>query len=185
MKGAEAVVSSKDLPPATFRTTVLMNVTDDPSGPHRPRRHFFDWSASPEEPSGPAENNVPRQLVMSSRLTGDEYEDGLSLRLYYVGPGVGAPRHYHDSDQIIVVLEGELTVGKRRLGPGAGYFTQSGQQYSFKAGPRGCRFLEFRPNTWFNVIPAEGVATSDGGWDDSANDEQLEAETEAAVSTRA
>jgi hypothetical protein len=146
--------------------------------------HFFDWNEIPEEQAPTAENNVPGQVVIAQGLTGDEYEDGLSLGLYYVGPGVGAPRHYHDSDQIIVVLEGELTVGKRRLRTGAGYFTKRGQQYSFKAGPRGCRFLEFRPTTWFNVIPAEGVvASSDGGWADAATDDELDAETEAAVSS--
>jgi hypothetical protein len=143
---------------------------------------FFDWNELPEEPAPTAENNVPGQLVIAQGLTGDEYEDGLSLGLYYVGPGVGAPRHYHDSDQIIVILEGEMTVGKRRLRAGAGYFTKSGQQYSFKAGPRGCRFLEFRPNTWFNVIPADGVsASTDGGWADSASVDDVEAVTAEAV----
>jgi hypothetical protein len=53
------------------------------------------------------------------------------------------------------VLEGVLIHGNKHMHPGEGYFTRAGATYSFKAGPAGVKFLEFRPKTNFKTVMAE------------------------------
>lgn len=82
-------------------------------------------------------------------------EDGMSLGAYWFEPNFTMPRHHHDTDQIVYVVEGELHQGKRVLKPGDGYFTKAGTTYAFKAGPEGCRILEFRGVTNFATVFVE------------------------------
>lgn len=82
-------------------------------------------------------------------------EDGLSLGAYWFEPDFVMPRHHHDTDQIVLVVEGELHQGKRVLKPGSGYFTKAGVPYTFRAGPQGCRILEFRDVTMFSTVFVE------------------------------
>lgn len=77
-------------------------------------------------------------------LVSDPDGDGMSLASYRLAPNHIIQRHWHDSDQIIFVLEGEIWQGNRCIRPGQGYFTKSGATYSIKAGPAGVKFLEFR-----------------------------------------
>ena len=54
--------------------------------------------------------------------------------------------HSHDLDEIIYVLAGELHLGARILTAGSSVFIPGGTLYSFKTGPDGLRFLNFRPH---------------------------------------
>ena len=59
--------------------------------------------------------------------------------------------HAHPADEIIYVLEGEMIMGRKRLGPGASAFIAGHTLYGFRSGPEGLRFLNFRgdSNTHF------------------------------------
>jgi len=53
-------------------------------------------------------------------------------------------RHFHDSDEIIVVRRGGLVIGRRTLGPGSALAVDENVIYSHGAGPDGLDFLNFR-----------------------------------------
>jgi quercetin dioxygenase-like cupin family protein len=59
-------------------------------------------------------------------------------------PGYHVPRHSHNCDQLVTVVEGELRHGNRRLGPGQSYFTPAGVGYATDAGPEGLTIMEVR-----------------------------------------
>ena len=52
--------------------------------------------------------------------------------------------HAHAADEIIYILEGELQIGRKRLGPGASVFVAGHTLYGFRSGAEGVRFLNFR-----------------------------------------
>jgi hypothetical protein len=56
------------------------------------------------------------------------------------------------------VLEGEMIVGARRLTAGCSVFIPGHTLYSFKAGPDGLRFLNFRPHKVSGLITEEELA---------------------------
>ena len=88
-------------------------------------------------------------------LYADFEHDGISLGVYTFPPNFSFPRHWHDCDQIVFVLEGSVSTGNKQLRPGEGYYTRAGATYSFTAGPRGVRFMEFRPVTNFRTVFVE------------------------------
>ena len=53
--------------------------------------------------------------------------------------------HSHDEDEIILVVEGELRAGSHVVGAGGSMYVEGGTVYSFRAGPEGLRFFNFRP----------------------------------------
>jgi hypothetical protein len=96
------------------------------------------------------ENTCDMQILYS-----DSENNGMSLGCYSFPPNFTFPLHWHDSDQIILVQRGTLYHGNRAMKPGAGYFTRAGATYSFRAGPEGVSFFEFRPVTNFRTVFAE------------------------------
>jgi hypothetical protein len=70
--------------------------------------------------------------------------DGYSLQCVRYAPGAYVPRHHHDVAQIALVLQGEVSLGNRRVGPGAGYYTPPGGDYAVQVGPEGVTMVEFR-----------------------------------------
>lgn len=134
------------------------------------RLEFFDAAEMPEIPVEGVENisEFPDEIrdgVDIAGFFGDRIayqplvvrpdDNGLSMIAYRFAPNTLLPRHWHDTPQIILVLEGELHLGNRVLGPGAGYFTEPEQVYSSKAGPEGCRIVEFRDATQFRTVFVE------------------------------
>ena len=85
-------------------------------------------------------------------LLADPDNDGMSAGCYYFEPNFVMPRHYHDTDQVVLVVEGELRQGNKVLKPGSGYFTPAGSPYAFTAGPAGCRIIEFRDRSNFRTV---------------------------------
>ncbi len=73
--------------------------------------------------------------------------DGESLQLFRVelGPNADIEPHAHTEDEIAYVLDGEIRLGSRILGPGDALYVAKDTLYSFKTGPDGCTFLNFRP----------------------------------------
>jgi len=58
--------------------------------------------------------------------------------------GYYVPPHYHSEDEIIVITDGQMQVGARFLGVGGAIAIAERAAYSFRAGPEGLSFINFR-----------------------------------------
>jgi hypothetical protein len=77
-------------------------------------------------------------------------------------PNFTLPRHFHNFDQLVFVLEGEAWQGNRRFGPGEGWSTPARHPYAVSAGPEGCHTVEVRTDplaelttNWLEDNPAK------------------------------
>jgi quercetin dioxygenase-like cupin family protein len=107
---------------------------------------------------GSAEDLWPAEfgarLLSASRLTVPFCHDtagGFSLVTVEFAPGFLVARHSHSSDCLYYIVEGEISLGKRVLGPGDGFFLPADHPYGYRAGPRGVKLLEFRHATAFDT----------------------------------
>jgi quercetin dioxygenase-like cupin family protein len=66
-------------------------------------------------------------------------------------------RHFHTEDEIIVVLDGCLKLGRQELRLGDAVAIDANTMYTFKTGADGLRFINFRPSEPYVVM-----ATPDG-----------------------
>ncbi|HIC35105.1 MAG TPA: hypothetical protein EYM33_09810 [Pseudomonadales bacterium] len=73
-------------------------------------------------------------------------EGGMNLVHVWFGPNFPLFRHSHPKygDCLYYVVAGEVILGRRRLGPGSGFFVPNGMPYKYTAGPAGVELLEFR-----------------------------------------
>jgi uncharacterized cupin superfamily protein len=71
-------------------------------------------------------------------------EDELQLFEIRVQPNVTAAAHAHAEDEIIYVVSGELTFGSQVLTAGHSVYIPGMTLYSFRSGPEGTHFLNFR-----------------------------------------
>ncbi len=108
----------------------------------------------------PAERDADVRLLH----TGDG--NGLQLFEASIAPDAEISLHAHAEDEIIYILEGELLIGRKRLGPGASAFIAGNTLYGFRSGTAGVRFLNFRGrgNTSF-ITQAEFLAGRAGATD--------------------
>jgi len=94
--------------------------------------------------------------------------DGYSLLSVRYPASAKVARHRHDVAQIVLVLEGELWQGNRRLPAGSGYYTPPNAPYRLQAGSEGALVLEFRHNPmtfttdWLDDEPEVRRISSDG-----------------------
>jgi quercetin dioxygenase-like cupin family protein len=160
---------SIDQTPPAQKAEVFGNLGSEQSSGKR--LQFFDVHATPvvsvvnaeqycEYPESITESDVDLHAFHENTcdmqiLYADAENDGLSLGAYTFPANFTFPRHWHDSDQIIYVLEGVLRHGNKVMHPGEGYYTKAGATYSFTAGPAGVKFLEFRPVTNFRTVMVE------------------------------
>lgn len=81
--------------------------------------------------------------------------NGMSLVHVWFGPNFELFRHSHPKygDCLYYVVAGELTLGKRRLGPGSTFFLPNGMPYKYTAGPAGVELLEFRAGGGVDEAP--------------------------------
>lgn len=79
-------------------------------------------------------------------LFGQPGPNGMSLVHVWFGPNLPLFRHSHPryGDCLYYVVAGEIILGRRRLGPGSGFFVPNGMPYKYRAGPAGVEVLEFR-----------------------------------------
>ena len=70
--------------------------------------------------------------------------DALQMFEVILEPGTGPDAHAHHEDEIVHVLAGEMHFGNRVLTPGCAAMIPAYTLYSFRAGPEGLRFLNFR-----------------------------------------
>jgi quercetin dioxygenase-like cupin family protein len=76
-----------------------------------------------------------------------------------VPPGTRIDPHAHEDDEIVVVAEGSLVFGNRTYGPGSSVFVPGLTLYSFRAGPDGATFLNFRPRSAPGAITKSELVT--------------------------
>ena len=77
------------------------------------------------------------------QLVGD-LDEGPWVHVNWLPPGLEAPVHHHDHDEVMYVLEGGFRMGQRECGPGTVVFIEAGTQYGFVVGDEGVRFLNIR-----------------------------------------
>ena len=136
---------------------------------------FFNFAETPwfplhMEPDGGGE--FPDVIVENVDLV--KYYEGMELQALDFGafnilnvripPGFKVPRHHHNIDQLVFVLEGSSVQGNKSMGRGEGYFTRAGNPYSITAGPEGLTWMEIRSQTltdltttWVDLDPAHWV----------------------------
>ncbi|MGR9090312.1 MAG: cupin domain-containing protein [Gammaproteobacteria bacterium] len=104
-----------------------------------------DWQAVHEAVPGEVAERMSRtEREADMRMLHPGNSEELQLFEARIGADEEVSLHAHASDEIIYVLDGELLIGRRRLGPGASVFVGGNTLYGFKAGPDGVRFLNFR-----------------------------------------
>src|SRR5882757_2931996 len=86
------------------------------------------------------------------------------LQLFEIAlePGLEISAHAHADDEIVVVVEGELHFGRRVCGPGASFFIPGNTLYGFRAGPEGCRYLNFRAQADSTFFSKEDIVGARG-----------------------
>jgi hypothetical protein len=77
------------------------------------------------------------------QLVGD-LEKGPWVHVNWLPGGLVAPLHSHDQDEIIYILEGGFSMGRRRCGPGTVVYLEAHTQYGFEVWEEGVRFLNIR-----------------------------------------
>ncbi len=72
--------------------------------------------------------------------------NGMSLAHVWFGANFELFRHSHPQygDSVYFILAGEISMGRKKLGPGSTLFIPNGQPYKYTAGPAGVEILEFR-----------------------------------------
>lgn len=81
--------------------------------------------------------------------------DALQLFEITVEPSRGADAHAHAEDEIIYVLDGDMHFGNRVVRAGGSVYIPAHTLYSFRAGPDGLRFLNFRARANYAYITKE------------------------------
>ena len=79
----------------------------------------------------------------------------MNLVHVWFGPNFELFRHSPPKygDCLYYVVAGELTLGKRKLGPGSTFFLPNGMPYKYTAGPAGVELLEFRGGGGVDAAP--------------------------------
>jgi quercetin dioxygenase-like cupin family protein len=82
-----------------------------------------------------------------------EEEGGLQLFEVRCSPNLAIDSHAHGEDEIFYVVEGEIHLGRQVCPAGSAVFIAGNTLYGFRAGPEGCRFLNFRPRVDRTYVP--------------------------------
>ncbi len=77
------------------------------------------------------------------QLVGD-LKTGPWIHINWLPAGLVAPVHSHDHDEVMFVLEGGFSMGKRKCGPGTVVFIEANTRYGFEVWEEGVRFLNIR-----------------------------------------
>ncbi len=107
------------------------------------------------EPS-PAVVEALTQFVHEGAGAGQEVSmaysrPGFSLTKVWFKSGYPLPLHSHSGDCLYHITAGSIRVGKDVLGPGDGFFVESGVPYTYETGPEGAEVLEFRATDQMDI----------------------------------
>ncbi len=91
-----------------------------------------------------------RGVEMRELLTRDDGAPTFAMRLFILEPDGHTPRHSHQWEHEVFVLEGKGTVlsgqGPVEIAPGDAILVASGEEHQFRAGKEGMRFICCVPN---------------------------------------
>jgi hypothetical protein len=73
----------------------------------------------------------------------------------HLDAGIVVEPHAHGADEIIHVLEGSIHFGSRECAAGSSVLISKDTLYTFRVGPEGVTFLNFRPTGDFNHYSKE------------------------------
>ena len=90
---------------------------------------------------------TPEELAGKSREHHPGSDTEPELFEVQFGPNTAVQPHAHLYDEIIFVIAGQLILGSRVLEPGSSVFIAGQTLYSFRAGPDGVHFVNFRPRS--------------------------------------
>lgn len=77
------------------------------------------------------------------QLVGD-LAKGPWVHVNWLPGGLVAPRHIHDHDEVLYILEGGFSMGQRRCSSGTVVYIEANTQYGFEVWEEGVRFLNIR-----------------------------------------
>jgi hypothetical protein len=72
-----------------------------------------------------------------------------------LAPDIEVQPHAHGADEIIFILEGSISFGARECPAGSSVLIEKDTLYTFRVGPQGVTFLNFRPTGDFNHYSKE------------------------------
>ena len=98
------------------------------------------------------QSGAPKALVESAQKSGAKRkylakgEGGFHSQISWFPAGYTVPSHMHGHDELIMVLEGSLTMldGGPTLGPLDSMALEAGHEYGFTAGDEGMTFITIR-----------------------------------------
>ena len=97
-----------------------------------------------------------------------EVDEGLRAFIMNVAPGFDTGIHSHSQDEVIYIVDGEIRMGKRVLGPQSIVFIPKDVQYQFTVGDEGVRFLNIRPGPADYQPVGKPVVTSEALYGEKA-----------------
>jgi mannose-6-phosphate isomerase-like protein (cupin superfamily) len=97
-----------------------------------------------------------------------EVQEGMRAFIMNVAPDYETEVHSHSQDEVIVVVEGELRMGNRVLGPNSILLIPKDIQYRLGAGKDGARFINVRPGPADYQPVGKPVVTSEQIYGQSA-----------------
>jgi quercetin dioxygenase-like cupin family protein len=97
-----------------------------------------------------------RGTLNRSILNGSETEP--SLHEARLQPDVVFPSHAHAVGEVIYVTEGALIFGSKVVRAGGAVMIPGGTLYSFRSGPEGATFVNFRPTRDTSFVAKEDYA---------------------------
>jgi quercetin dioxygenase-like cupin family protein len=95
---------------------------------------------------------TPEELAGKSREHHHGSETEPELFEVQFPPNTVVNPHAHLYDEIIYVVAGQLILGSRVVEPGSSVFIGGQTLYSFRAGPEGVHFVNFRPRSGANYV---------------------------------
>jgi mannose-6-phosphate isomerase-like protein (cupin superfamily) len=90
---------------------------------------------------------TPEELAGKTRMHHKGSESEPELFEVRFGPDTVVHSHAHLQDEIIYVISGQLVLGSRVLEAGSSVFVGGNTLYSFRTGPEGVHFVNFRPRS--------------------------------------
>ena len=94
----------------------------------------------------------PEELAGKSREHHHGSETEPELFEVQFPPNTVVNPHAHLYDEIIYVVAGQLILGSRIVEPGSSVFIAGQTLYSFRAGPEGVHFMNFRPRSGASYV---------------------------------
>lgn len=116
----------------------------------------IEWEGSDQEKAAAIRARgiilSPEELAGKSREHHHGSETEPELFEVQFGPNTVVNPHAHLYDEIIYVVAGQLILGSRVVEPGSSVFIAGQTLYSFRAGPEGVHFVNFRPRSGASYV---------------------------------